>query len=85
MHIFQNGTPCQSETCFEMAHVSERHATRCHRCAKWQQHIAHLHLWHTLDKKADGATEFTISKYLIITNRYHNSLSIHKLYIHEYI
>ena len=27
MHIFQNGTPCQSETCFRMAHVSERHAT----------------------------------------------------------
>ena len=26
MHIFQNSTPCQSETCFRMAHVSERHA-----------------------------------------------------------
>ena len=26
MHIFQNGTPCQSETCFRMAHFSERHA-----------------------------------------------------------
>ena len=26
--IFQNGTPCQSETCFRMAHVSERHAIR---------------------------------------------------------
>ena len=26
--IFQNGTPCKSETCFRMAHVSERHATR---------------------------------------------------------
>ena len=30
MHIFQNGTPCQSETCFRMAHVSKRHATRAH-------------------------------------------------------
>ena len=27
LHIFYNGTPCQSETCFRMAHVSERHAT----------------------------------------------------------
>ena len=24
-HIFQNGTQCQSETCFRMAHFSERH------------------------------------------------------------
>ena len=28
MHIFQNATPCQFETCFRMEHVSERHATR---------------------------------------------------------
>ena len=28
MHIFQNGTPWQSETCFRMAHISEWHATR---------------------------------------------------------
>ena len=27
-YIFQNGTQCQSETCFRMAHISERHATR---------------------------------------------------------
>ena len=27
MHIFQNGTLCQSVACFRMAHVSERHAT----------------------------------------------------------
>ena len=27
MHIFLNGTSCQSETCFRMAHVSKRHAT----------------------------------------------------------
>ena len=27
MPFFQNGTQCQSETCFRMAHVSERHAT----------------------------------------------------------
>ena len=33
-HIFQNGTPCQSETCFRMAQVSEQHAT----CASiWPQ------------------------------------------------
>ena len=27
-YFFQNGTKCQPETCFRMAHVSERHATR---------------------------------------------------------
>ena len=26
MHIFQNGTPCQSVACFRMTHVSERRA-----------------------------------------------------------
>ena len=26
-HIFQNGTQCQSKTCFKMAHVSEQHTT----------------------------------------------------------
>ena len=29
--IFQNSTQCQSETCFKMAHVSERHATYASR------------------------------------------------------
>ena len=29
-HIFQNGTQCQSETCFRTAHVLEQHVT--HAC-----------------------------------------------------
>ena len=28
--FFQNGTSCQYETCFRMAHVSKRHATHAH-------------------------------------------------------
>ena len=42
MHIFQNGTPCQSEICFKMAHVSERQVTQAHTYT-YSQCINHIY------------------------------------------
>ena len=42
-HVFQNGTPCQSETCFRLAHVSERHTTPSETCFR----LAHVSERHT--------------------------------------
>ena len=41
IHSFQDNTPCQSETCFRMAHVSERHAT-LRMAHVSEQHIQNL-------------------------------------------
>ena len=56
MHIFLNGTPCQSETCLRMAHVSDWQATR-----GWGQSFLGTHtpcgisstckFWHSLSVK----------------------------------
>ena len=52
-NMFQKyGTPCNSETCFRMAHVSERHATRARFCpVAWFPFCMARYREKTLNKK----------------------------------